>query len=82
VKGLDKSKVIFVEAHIEVMCAICNHTFDEFPGTDALVFNCPKCNRYYMLKTQVMPLNKEDIARYEKNKSKYGVNSRQSFNEI
>lgn len=80
-KGLDKAKVVFVEAHVEMVCAVCNYTFDEFPATDGLIFNCPKCNRYFKFESKVRPLTKDEIQAYEEHRTRSKSN-RNSFNDL
>lgn len=80
-RGLDKAKVVFVEAHAEMVCAVCNYTFDAFPGTDGLIFNCPKCNRYFKLSAKIKPLTKEEIASHEEHRTR-NTSNRNSFNDL
>ena len=60
-KGLDKFKFNFIEAHITVECAVCNTTSDAFPCMDELVFECDKCNRHYKMSYGAVPMTQDEI---------------------
>jgi len=81
VKGLDRFKVVFIDAHITLECAVCNFTSDVFPATDELIFECQKCNRYFKLVYAVRPMTQDEIEKHTKLKAEAKSN-RISFNDL
>jgi len=80
---LDKADFIFIEAHVEIKCAVCNYVFQDFPATENLIFPCPKCHRLFRLAYAVLPLKKDEVERYTKmNYSQSKRVTQASFNDL
>ncbi len=80
-RGLDKFSIVFVEAEVQVQCAVCNTTSYAFPSTEDLVFTCSKCNRHFKFDYIAIPMTQEEIDAYHKVKVTSKIH-RISFNDL